>query len=56
MSAPSLVFIGDVHNHVEMLGRALAAVPDGATLAFVGDLVNMRRGWNRKMCSTCTRP
>lgn len=42
MSAPLLVFIGDVHNHVEMLDRAIATVPEGALLAFVGDLVNMR--------------
>ncbi|MBN2153916.1 MAG: metallophosphoesterase [Candidatus Lokiarchaeota archaeon] len=42
MTAPSLVFIGDVHNRIAMLKRALAAVPKGASLAFVGDFVNMR--------------
>ncbi len=42
MTAPSLVFIGDIHNRIDLLKRALAAVPDDASLAFVGDLVNMR--------------
>ncbi len=42
MAAPSIVFIGDVHNRIDLLQRALAVVPRGAVLAFVGDLVNMR--------------
>jgi Icc-related predicted phosphoesterase len=42
MNVPSLVFIGDVHNRADLLERALAVVPGGAALAFVGDLVNMR--------------
>ncbi len=42
MTAPFLVFIGDVHNRLALLKRALAAVPEGASLAFVGDLMDMR--------------
>ncbi|MEX2682563.1 MAG: metallophosphoesterase [Candidatus Sigynarchaeota archaeon] len=42
MRAPFLVFIGDVHNRLDLLKRALAMVPKGALLAFVGDLVDMR--------------
>nr|MDO8113829.1 metallophosphoesterase [Candidatus Sigynarchaeota archaeon] len=42
MSETSIVFIGDVHNRVEVLKRAVAAVPAAAALGFVGDFVDMR--------------
>nr|MDO8086270.1 metallophosphoesterase [Candidatus Sigynarchaeum springense] len=42
MTAPFIVFVGDVHNRLGLLERALAALPKDATLAFVGDLVDMR--------------
>ncbi|NMC04136.1 MAG: hypothetical protein GYA24_02935 [Candidatus Lokiarchaeota archaeon] len=43
MATPCLVFIGDIHDRMDLLQRALAVVPKGASLAFTGDFMNLRR-------------